>query len=330
MGRRTCARAASTCGWARRSRACACATGGSPASPSRRRRRSTADHYVAALPVEVHARAALARAARGRAAAQRARPAGHALDERAPCSTCDADLPLRQRPRDLHRLRVGADRRSPSASSGAASTSRSAATAASAASSRSTSRSGSAPGAAPARSPRRARREEICDEVWAQLRDHLDDARSTASTCTAGSSTRRSSSRTRRGATNLEPLLVNTAGSWADRPDAVTRDPEPLPGRRLRADLHRPGDDGGRQRGGAARGQRDPRRDRLAPRRAARSGRCASRPCSRRRGCWTGCAGSCSGAARAKAPLSVAPDGTVAPGAWWAAGYSWPARLCRR
>ena len=25
------------------------------------------------------------------------------------------------------------------------------------------------------------------------------------------------------GAANLEPLLVNTAGSWADRPDAVTR-----------------------------------------------------------------------------------------------------------
>ncbi len=27
------------------------------------------------------------------------------------------------------------------------------------------------------------------------------------------------------GATNLEPLLINTAGSWADRPDAVTRIP---------------------------------------------------------------------------------------------------------
>ncbi len=26
-------------------------------------------------------------------------------------------------------------------------------------------------------------------------------------------------------ATNLEPLLINTAGSWADRPDAVTRIP---------------------------------------------------------------------------------------------------------
>ena len=27
------------------------------------------------------------------------------------------------------------------------------------------------------------------------------------------------------GATNLEPLLINTAGSWADRPDAATRIP---------------------------------------------------------------------------------------------------------
>ena len=102
----------------------------------------------------------------------------------------------------------------------------------------------------------------------------LDDA----NVVRAGSSTRRSSSPTRPGATNLEPLLVNTAGSWARPPRRGDAHPQPLPRRRLRAHAHRPGDDGGRQRGGAARGQRDPRRDRLARRAvpdlaAARAGR---------------------------------------------------------
>ena len=32
----------------------------------------------------------------------------------------------------------------------------------------------------------------------------------------------RSSTPTRHAATNLEPLLINTAGSWEDRPEAVT------------------------------------------------------------------------------------------------------------
>ncbi len=50
-------------------------------------------------------------------------------------------------------------------------------------------------------------------------------------------------------------------GGPAGRRDA---DPEPVPRRRLRPHPHRPRDDGGRERGGAARGQRDPRRDRLA------------------------------------------------------------------
>ena len=112
--------------------------------------------------------------------------------------------------------------------------------------------------------------------------------------CVPGSSIRRSSSRTRREATNLEPLLINTAGSWSDRPEATTRIAEPDAGRGLRADDHRPGDDGGCQRGGAPRRQRDPRRDRLVcfSLRAVRSGRAggpAPRPPSRPR-----CAGGCS------------------------------------
>ena len=56
--------------------------------------------------------------------------------------------------------------------------------------------------------------------------------------------------------TNAEPLLVNLIDSWRLRPDATHRHPEPLPRVRLRADAHRPGDDGGGERGGAAGGQR--------------------------------------------------------------------------
>ncbi len=66
--------------------------------------------------------------------------------------------------------------------------------------------------------------EEIFDEVWGQLTDHLDGALDGATVVDrfldpaivfpnpteAG---------------NLEPLLVNTAGSWHDRPDAATRIP---------------------------------------------------------------------------------------------------------
>jgi uncharacterized protein with NAD-binding domain and iron-sulfur cluster len=67
-------------------------------------------------------------------------------------------------------------------------------------------------------------REEIFEEVWAQLEDHLDGALGAATVVDRfldpaivfPNPT---------GAANLEPLLVNTAGSWADRPDAATRIP---------------------------------------------------------------------------------------------------------
>src|SRR5215211_6459893 len=69
----------------------------------------------------------------------------------------------------------------------------------------------------------RCSREEILDEVWAQLKDHvegLDDGNVLLAHLDPAiefpNPTR---------AANLEPLLVNTAGSWADRPDAVTRIP---------------------------------------------------------------------------------------------------------
>ncbi len=70
--------------------------------------------------------------------------------------------------------------------------------------------------------------EEIKQEVWGQLKDHLNDDPERelhdgnlidwfldpAIEFPNPS-----------GATNAEPLLVNTAGSWEDRPDAVTRIP---------------------------------------------------------------------------------------------------------
>ena len=74
----------------------------------------------------------------------------------------------------------------------------------------------------------------------------------------AGSSTRPSSTRTRPRRHNLEPLLVNTAGSWDEPPGGDDGDREPVPGRRLRPHPHRPGHHGGGQRGRAAGGQRDP------------------------------------------------------------------------
>ena len=60
--------------------------------------------------------------------------------------------------------------------------------------------------------------------MWGQLEDHLDEAldgvgvidRFLDPAIVFPNPT---------GAANLEPLLVNTAGSWADRPDAVTRIP---------------------------------------------------------------------------------------------------------
>jgi uncharacterized protein with NAD-binding domain and iron-sulfur cluster len=66
--------------------------------------------------------------------------------------------------------------------------------------------------------------EEIRDEVWGQLHDHLEDA-------LAGVEVKgwfldeAIEFPNPSGATNAEPLLVNTKGSWADRPEAATRIP---------------------------------------------------------------------------------------------------------
>jgi uncharacterized protein with NAD-binding domain and iron-sulfur cluster len=80
------------------------------------------------------------------------------------------------------------------------------------------------PGTRTGKVAQRCTREEIFEEVWGQLEDHLDDALDAATVIERfldpaivfPNPT---------DAANLEPLLVNTAGSWNDRPDAVTRIP---------------------------------------------------------------------------------------------------------
>ena len=76
--------------------------------------------------------------------------------------------------------------------------------------------------------PRSARADEIKAEVWAQLKDHLNDPghvvledANLASAFLDEDITFPNPS----AAANAEPLLINTAGSWADRPDAVTSVP---------------------------------------------------------------------------------------------------------
>src|SRR3954452_3243538 len=65
--------------------------------------------------------------------------------------------------------------------------------------------------------------DEVIDEVWAQLADHLDDLDHGNVVRAFLDPAIEFPNPT--AAANLEPLLVNTAGSWADRPDAVTRIP---------------------------------------------------------------------------------------------------------
>jgi uncharacterized protein with NAD-binding domain and iron-sulfur cluster len=107
---------------------------------------------------------------------------------------------------------------------------------------------------------RQCSKEEIAEEVWAQLKAALND----------GTEVLADANRLAwfldpdivppnpTDATNLEPLLV--AAPPARR---AARGRQPLPRLGLRADLHRPGDDGGRQRGSSPRRQRDPEGERL-------------------------------------------------------------------
>ena len=173
------------------------------------------------------------------------------------------------RPRDLPRLRVGADVDLPAPVLARRRRCRSAA------SCRSTSPNGSAPGGSTGRSPALCTPEEIRDEVWAQFRAHLDE-RWTASRCASWFLDEAIEFPNPSGATNAEPLLVNTKGSWADRPDASTA----IPNLMLAADYVRTYTDLATMEGAneAARRAVNAILDASArARRGATCGRCASR-----------------------------------------------------
>ena len=107
---------------------------------------------------------------------------------------------------------------------------------------------------------RECSRDEIQAEVWAQLKAHVRSRQlrdASLVDCVSGRQHRASAGR---HVVNHEPLLINTAGSWAYRPEAVTRIRQPLSGGRLRAHEHRYRHHGVGQRGGAAGGQWHPRR----------------------------------------------------------------------
>jgi uncharacterized protein with NAD-binding domain and iron-sulfur cluster len=74
-------------------------------------------------------------------------------------------------------------------------------------------------------------KDEIRAEVWGQLADHLNDGAETVldeANVVTWFLDPAIEFPNPSAATNLEPLLVNTAGSWADRPEATTRIPNLL------------------------------------------------------------------------------------------------------
>ena len=159
-------------------------------------------------------------------------------------------------------------------SSGPSATSRATtATARPSTASRSTSPTGTRPGSSTASPAKLCTRDEIADEVWAQIKAHLEDngedvlPDDIVDSWFLDPAIRVDPKRGRNR--NDEPLLVNTVGSWEKRPTARHRDPQPLPRRRLRADRHRPRDDGGRERVGPRGGQRAARGGRVEGRAAA-------------------------------------------------------------
>jgi len=66
---------------------------------------------------------------------------------------------------------------------------------------------------------------EIHNEVWGQITDAITNKRIKSTNVASWFLDPDIQFPNPTSATNLEPLLINTAGSWADRPDAVTRIP---------------------------------------------------------------------------------------------------------
>lgn len=81
------------------------------------------------------------------------------------------------------------------------------------------------PGRRTGKVAQRCTREEIFDEVWGQVLDHLDEGELEGASVVDRFLDPAIVFPNPTEAGNLEPLLVNTAGSWAARPDAVTAIP---------------------------------------------------------------------------------------------------------
>ena len=141
----------------------------------------------------------------------------------------------------------------------------------------------------------RCSKEEIRAEVWGQLVDHIDDGSLDERHVLAWFLDPAITFPNPTEAANLEPLLINTAGSWADRPGVTTRIPNLL----LAADYVRTNTDLATMEGAneAARRAVNAILDRTGSARAsaARSTRCPSRPCCEpARRARPSCAGGCS------------------------------------
>ena len=159
--------------------------------------------------------------------------------------------------------------------------------------------------------------DEVLEEVWAQLTDHVEDLDKDNVAARLPRPGDRvpepDAGRQPRAAAGQHRRLV---GGPTGRGDA---DPQPVPRLRLRAHPHRPGDDGGRQRGGAARRQRHPRGDRLERAAVRDLAAARARRCSRPPRRSTSCAGSSSTARpsrRCGSPESgeLEPTGPLAAG----------------
>ncbi|WP_369386215.1 hydroxysqualene dehydroxylase [Mycobacterium kyorinense] len=165
---------------------------------------------------------------------------------------------------------------------------------------------------------------EIREEVWAELVDAIDDGSLDAANVHSWFLDPAIQQPNPTGATNLEPLLVNTAGSWADRPDAVTA----IPNFFLAADFVRTYTDlatmEARTKRRAARSTASWTRP-VRRRRAARSGNCANPPCWHHFASWTNCAGGWAGRSSSR-PSGSSPTANRATAARWPA-CCWRSRV---
>ena len=182
----------------------------------------TADHYVAAVPVEVMR---LLASPELRAAEPRLKRLDKLVTRwmNGVMFYLREDVPVVKGHAHLHRLRVGAHLDLAAPVLARVRLRARSATAASAGSSRSTSRTGRCRAGGWARSPCSAAARRCSTRCGRSCSDHLEDLDRGNVVLAFLDPAIEFPNPTQ--AANLEPLLVNTSGSWADRPDAVTRIP---------------------------------------------------------------------------------------------------------